>query len=265
MDDETLPQLAGQPRSGALDDEESHGAKELRRPRKVESPDAALFGPYRLEELIGRGGMGEVHRAFDTKRGRSVALKRLPPGLADDPTFRARFRSEAALAAKLNEPHVVPIHDFGEIDGRLYIDMRLVEGLDLARLLAAAGGGLAADRVVTIVAQIAAALDAAHAAGLVHRDIKPGNILVTEPDDFVYVADFGIARFTDGAGSGSLTSTGTTIGSLDYVAPERFGTGYGDRRADGIRLSAGTPGPAVGRILARTRRRPRADQRSPCR
>ncbi|MDN5857581.1 MAG: protein kinase [Pseudonocardia sp.] len=211
-----------------------------------------MFGRYRLEKLIGRGGMGEVHRAFDTERGRVVALKRLPAALAADPTFQARFRSEAALAARLHEPHVIPIHDFGEIDGQLYIDMRLVEGPDLATLLAR-DGALAPERAVEIVGQVAAALDAAHTAGLVHRDIKPGNILLTDPhpgddpdpdrdpeataavttraSDFVYVADFGIARATDSGTTGSLTATGTTVGSLDYVAPERFST-RGDHRAD---------------------------------
>ena len=195
------------------------------------------FGPYQLQEIIGRGGMGEVYRAYDTSRGRVVALKRLPTFLAADPTFQARFRAEAALAAKLHEPHVIPIHDFGEIDGQLYIDMRLVEGPDLAHLLTETGP-LPAQRVVDIVTQVATALDAAHAAGLVHRDIKPGNVLIVRSGgevttDFVYVADFGIARAVDGSNSGSLTSTGATVGSMDYVAPERFtGSSHGDRRAD---------------------------------
>ncbi len=195
-----------------------------------------MFGPYQLQEIIGRGGMGEVYRAYDTSRGRVIALKRLPMSLAVDPTFQARFRAEAALAAKLHEPHVIPIHDFGEIDGQLYIDMRLVEGPDLAHLLTETGP-LPAHRAVDIVTQVATALDAAHTAGLVHRDIKPGNVLVVRtegdlPTDFVYVADFGIARALDGSTSGSLTSTGTTVGSLDYVAPERFGNDHGDQRSD---------------------------------
>ncbi len=204
---------------------------------------AVMFGPYRIEELIGRGGMGEIHRAFDTVRKRHVALKRLPGGLAADPVFRARFRTEAALAAGLNEPHIIPVHDHGEIDDQLYLDMRLVEGPDLATLLRREGR-LAPERAVAVVGQVADALDAAHATGLVHRDIKPGNVLVTRPAaagtdagdgshrDFVYIADFGIARAVDGSRSASLTSTGTTMGSLDYVAPERFGTTHGDHRAD---------------------------------
>jgi serine/threonine protein kinase len=214
-------------------------------PDVVDAPSAAsdgapqdqpMFGPYRLQKLIGLGGMGEVYRAYDTSRGRVVALKRLPVALAADPTFQARFRSEAALAARLHDPHVIPIHDFGEIDGQLYIDMRLVDGPDLAAVLRD-GGPLPPRRAVDVVTQVATALDAAHAAGLVHRDIKPANVLLVRSDtesgtDFVYVADFGIARAVDGSNSGSITSTGTTVGSLDYVAPERFTGGHGDRRAD---------------------------------
>jgi serine/threonine kinase PknH len=193
------------------------------------------LGPYRLESLIGQGAMAQVYRAVDTARDRVVALKLLPPQLAVDSQFRTRFQSEAALAARLREPHIVPIHDYGEIDGRLFIDMRLVEGTDLARLLAQQGP-LSAERAVNLVIQIAAALDAAHAAGLAHRDIKPSNILLTNTDnstanEFVYVADFGLARLaTDGASS--LTMTGATVGSLGYMAPERFTGGHGDHRAD---------------------------------
>ncbi|MGE3285262.1 MAG: DUF6777 domain-containing protein [Pseudonocardia sp.] len=192
------------------------------------------FGPYRIESLIGRGGMGEVHRAYDTRRDRIVALKRLPTALAQDEDFRARFRKEASVAARLHEPHIVPIHDFGEIDGVLFIDMRLVEGEDLAALLKRQGA-LPPGRAVNIVAQVAAALDVAHEQGLVHRDIKPANILVTPAstgaDEFVYVADFGIAR-SFASGSTSLTATGATVGSVDYMAPERFASGLGDRRVD---------------------------------
>ena len=193
------------------------------------------FGPYRLLRLLGRGGMGEVYRALDTRRNREVALKRLMPGLAANPTFTARFQAEARIVSRLHEPHIIPIHDFGEIDGQLFIDMRLVEGSDLAELVAREGP-LTPRRAVAVVGQIAAALDAAHRAGLVHRDIKPGNALVvpgppgTEDGDFVYVADFGIARSTDTGGS--LTATGAMVGSPQYMAPERFVHGHGDLRVD---------------------------------
>ncbi len=193
-----------------------------------------MFGPYRIEKLLGRGGMGEVFRAFDTSRDRMVALKRLHAALSADPDFQARFRRESAITARLNQPHIIPVHDYGEIDGRLYLDMRLVTGRDLAAVLAAEGP-LTPHRAVDIVGQIATALDAAHAEGLVHRDIKPGNVLLTEgtddgAGDFAYVSDFGIAH--SAAASTSITATGTTVGSLDYMAPERFTTGHGDHRVD---------------------------------
>jgi len=186
------------------------------------------FGPYQLEELIGRGGMGEVYRAFDTRRNRRVALKRLPPELASDAQFQVRFRRESELAARLAEPHVIPIHDFGEIDGRLYIDMRLVSGADMGELLKREGP-MPAARAVALISQVAAALDAAHAEGLVHRDVKPSNVLVV-PGDFAYLVDFGVAREVDGEHT-ALTNTGSTVGTLGYLAPERF-EGRGDHRVD---------------------------------
>ena len=192
------------------------------------------FGPYRLEHLIGRGGMGEVHRAWDTRRGRTVALKRLPSPLAGDPEFQARFRRESALAAQLSEPHIIPIHDFGEINGTLFIDMRLVDGTDLASVVKSEGP-MAPRRAIGILAQVAGALDAAHAAGLVHRDVKPSNVLVRghDEDEFAYLIDFGIARAAAGQTSGpALTLTGATLGTLDYMAPERFENRPVDGRAD---------------------------------
>ncbi|MFE9750431.1 serine/threonine-protein kinase [Saccharothrix saharensis] len=186
------------------------------------------FGPYRVGELLGRGGMGDVHRAYDTVHDRVVALKRLSAVHNDDEEFRARFRRESRIAARLREPHVIPIHAYGEIDGRLYLDMRLVEGRDLAAVVE--DGPLDSARAVRLVAQVAGALDAAHADGLVHRDVKPSNILVT-PDDFVYLVDFGIARSALPAGT-HLTASGAVIGTLDYLAPERFGDGAVDGRAD---------------------------------
>jgi serine/threonine-protein kinase len=176
--------------------------------------------------LLGRGGMGEVWRACDTTLDREVALKVLPADLADDETFVERFRREAQAAAVLNAPHVIPIHGFGEIDGRLYVDMRLIEGADIEGLLRS--GPLDPRRAVRLVSQVAEALDAAHRVGLVHRDVKPSNVLV-DGNDFAYLIDFGIARASGQAG---LTSTGMFLGTWAYMAPERFSTGQVDHRAD---------------------------------
>jgi serine/threonine-protein kinase len=170
--------------------------------------------------------MGEVWKAFDTGTRRVVAVKVLPAQLAADPVFEKRFRREAYTAASLNEPHVVPIHDFGEIEGRLYVDMRLIDGQDLQHVLAE--GPLNAERSVKVIEQVASALNAAHRAGLVHRDVKPSNILLGE-DDFAYLIDFGIAR---GAGETGLTGTGNVIGTWPYMAPERFSTGRSDKSSD---------------------------------
>jgi serine/threonine kinase PknH len=182
----------------------------------VESRVGTTFGKYTISRMLGKGGMGEVYEAYDTEKGRTVALKILADEYSHDENFRTRFQRESRAAAILQEPHVIPIHDWGEIDGRLYIDMRLVAGQTLAELLAA--GPLPPQRAVTIIGQVAAALDAAHAEGLVHRDIKPQNIIVT-PADFAYLVDFGIAEAT---GDTRLTGAGTKIGTLNYMAPERF-------------------------------------------
>ncbi len=186
------------------------------------------FGRYQLQGLLGRGGMGQVYRAYDAQTDRVVAIKLLPPNLVEDQEFAHRFRREARTAASLNDPHVVPIHSFGEIDGRLYVDMRLVEGRDLARFIAENGGRLSPAQTVAIIEQVAAALDSAHREGLVHRDVKPSNILVANSRNFVYLIDFGIARATTDT---ALTNTGLTVGTLAYLAPERFG-GITDPRAD---------------------------------
>ncbi|GAB3583482.1 serine/threonine-protein kinase [Calidifontibacter terrae] len=175
------------------------------------------FGPYELRALIGRGGMGEVYRAYDTRKDREVALKLLPSDLAGDAQYRARFQREAQMAARLQEPHVIPIHDYGELGGVLFIDMRLVDGKDLRGILRR-GSLMRPDAVVHIIGQIADALDAAHRDGLVHRDVKPENVLLL-PSGFVYLADFGIAARLD---EDRITSTGEALGSFSYMAPERF-------------------------------------------
>jgi len=195
--------------------------------------ESGRFGAYRIQELIGRGGMGEVYRAFDTEHRRTVALKVLSSGLAGDPGYRERFRREAHAVARLSEPHVIPIHRYGEVDGRLFLDMRLVQGVDLGDLLHREGA-LEPARAVAVVAQVARALDAAHAEGLVHRDVKPSNVLVTgEPgDEFVYLVDFGIAWSAGDSETGSLTQTGSAVGSFDYMAPERFMERPVDARTD---------------------------------
>lgn len=174
------------------------------------------FGRYRLIEVLGRGGMGEVWRAYDTETKRTVAIKVLPPYLADDNEFVQRFRREAEAAAQLNSPHVIPIHQYGEIDGRLYVDMRLIDGRDLGTLLTE--GPLETGRAVRIIDQVAKALHAAHKVGLIHRDVKPSNILL-DGDDFAYLIDFGIARAADET---RMTKSGNMIGTLAYIAPERL-------------------------------------------
>jgi serine/threonine protein kinase len=185
------------------------------------------FGPYELNALIGVGGMGEVYRAYDTIKERTVAVKVLRAEMAADPNYQERFRRESRMAARLQEPHVIPVHDFGDIDGVLYIDMRLVEGGSLKDELRV-NGPLAPARAASIIAQVAAALDAAHADGLVHRDIKPENVLLT-PDDFAYLVDFGIAH---GGGDPSMTTTGLIIGSCAYMSAERFSGGQVGPAAD---------------------------------
>jgi serine/threonine-protein kinase len=184
-----------------------------------EPVEGTPFGRYQLIELLGRGGMGEVWRAHDTELDRVVALKMLLPHFTQDPEFVTRFRREARAAARLDDPHVVPIHDVGEIDGRLYVTMRLINGVDLHTLLD--DGPLDAGRAVYVIEQVASALHSAHQAGLVHRDVKPSNILLAQ-NDFAYLIDFGIARAT---GETGLTSVGSTLGTWSYMAPERFGDG----------------------------------------
>ncbi|MGW4767041.1 serine/threonine-protein kinase [Nocardia sp. NPDC004278] len=187
----------------------------------------SLFGHYRLDRLIGRGGMGEVYQAYDMRKRRTVAIKVLLEKLALDHGYRERFQREADAAARLREPHVIPIHDYGEIDGHLYIDMRLVDGASLVPVLRT-NGPMAPEDAVSVIRQIAAALDAAHAEGLIHRDVKPDNILLT-PDGFAYLVDFGIAH---SSADHRLTTHGAVIGSFSYMAPERFRAEHTTRAVD---------------------------------
>jgi serine/threonine protein kinase len=192
-----------------------------------EPVEGTPFGRYRLIELLGRGGMGEVWRAHDTDTERIVAIKLLPAHLSADEDFQRRFRREAHAAARLSSPHVIPIHHYGEIDGRLYVDMRLIESRDLGAMLAY--GPLDPARAVGIIEQVAKALHAAHEVGLLHRDVKPSNILL-DRDDFAYLIDFGIARAADET---RLTKSGHMIGTFHYIAPERLDSQIDeDARAD---------------------------------
>jgi serine/threonine protein kinase, bacterial len=175
------------------------------------------FGPYQLVQLLGRGGMGEVYQAEDTRKHRVVALKLISPQFSNNSVFRARMQREADTAGRLTEPHIVPIHDYGEIDGQFFVEMRLIDGASLRSLLKHYGP-LNPARTVAIVRQIAAALDAAHSNGVTHRDVKPENILIGG-NDFAYLVDFGIARAATDPG---LTQSGTAVGTYNYMAPERF-------------------------------------------
>ena len=186
------------------------------------------FLDYRIEELIGQGGMGVVYLAHDVRLGRRVALKVMAPSLARDDRYRASFARESELAMSLEHPNVVPIHDAGEAEGRLYLAMRRVEGTDLRALLRREGA-LEPARAVGILSQIAQALDAAHAKGLVHRDVKPSNVLLDD-NEHVYLADFGLTRrLSEGA---SLQAEAATLGTPAYLAPEQIEGGDVDGRTD---------------------------------
>jgi hypothetical protein len=186
------------------------------------------FVGYRLDAVIARGGMGVVYRAYDLRLKRSVALKLMVPELALDERFRERFSREAELAMSLEHPNVVPIHDAGDIDGRLYLAMRYVEGADLKALLHTEGA-LEPARALAICSRVANALDAAHAKGLVHRDVKPSNVLLDE-SEHVYLADFGLTRRLDE--QARQAGEGRSVGTPAYLAPEQIEGGPVDGRTD---------------------------------
>src|SRR5262245_31048943 len=188
---------------------------------------------YRIVAVIGRGGMSVVYLAEDVRLGRKVTLKVLPPELSSDTSFRDRFVRESRIAAALDHPHIVPIYEADEANGRLFIAMRYVRGTDLDALIKSEGP-LPIGRIVSIISQVASALDTAHAEGLVHRDVKPANILVAPgagpaSADHAYLSDFGITKrlsYATAEGSGEI------MGTVDYVAPEQIEGAAIDGRAD---------------------------------
>ncbi|HEV2254068.1 MAG TPA: protein kinase [Streptosporangiaceae bacterium] len=199
----------------------------------------SLLAGYRLERAVGVGGMAVVFRARDERLGRPVALKILSPGLASGSEFRRRFIAESRAAAAVDDPHIIPVYEAGEAGGVLFIAMRYVAGGDLRQVLEREGA-LPPDRAADFVSPVASALDAAHGAGLVHRDVKPGNILVdTRPGrpDHVYLSDFGIVKR---ATAERLTQVGTNVGTPAYMAPEQIAGRDVDGRTDQYSLACVT-------------------------
>jgi YVTN family beta-propeller protein len=194
---------------------------------------------YRIESVLGRGGMSTVYLAENARLKRKVALKIIKPELAEDARFRDRFVRESQLAASLDHPNIVPIYEAGEEDGVLYIAMRYVRGTDLRDLIER-DGHLDPSRTARICAQVASALDAAHSEGLVHRDVKPGNVLVVPPaesrgGEHVYLSDFGLTKRA--ASDSGITKTGQFMGTVDYVAPEQIEGKGVDGRTDQYSLA----------------------------
>jgi serine/threonine-protein kinase len=189
--------------------------------------EGAHIAGCRIESVAGRGGMGIVYRATQLSLARPVALKLIAPEHAADAGFRERFERESRMAAAIDHPNIIPVYAAGEEDGRLYLAMRWVEGTDLHRLLRE-DGRLEPVRAARIIDQVGGALDAAHAAGLVHRDVKPANVLLS--GEHAYLADFGLTRL---AGSNdTMTTAGHFLGTVDYMAPEQFRNGEVDARTD---------------------------------
>ncbi len=199
--------------------------------RWIELSEGDEFAGYRIERRLGRGGMGVLYLAVEPGLERRVALKLIAPEAAADEVFARRFAEESKIAASIEHPNVVPIYAAGEEDGIPFIAMRYVSGSDLGRRLAREGR-LEPAAAAALIAQVGSGLDAIHAAGLVHRDVKPANVLLGETggDDHAYITDFGVARNV--STESGLTQTGRFVGTLDYVAPEQISGGTVDARAD---------------------------------
>ena len=192
---------------------------------------------YRIERVLGRGGMGVVYLAEDLTLARKVALKVLSPELSEDEEFRERFRAEWRLAASIDHPNVIPIHEAGDYDGTLFIAMRYVEGTDLKKLIAEEGG-LEPARAVALVSHVAEGLDAAHTRGLVHRDVKPSNVLIAREGEkeHAYLADFGLTK--PASSEATARESIALSGSYDYVSPEQITDGTADGASDVYALGA---------------------------
>jgi hypothetical protein len=191
----------------------------------------SVIAGYRIDEPISRGGMGVVYRATNIALGQIYALKVLAPEIVEDEAFRARFKREMRLAASITHPNVVAIRYAGEQDGLLFFVMDYIEGTDLRDLLKRSGA-IDPTRAVSLLTQLASALDAAHARGLVHRDVKPANVLVhvRDGEEHAYLADFGVAKRSETVAG--LTAQGALVGTVDYMAPEQITSGRADARTD---------------------------------
>ena len=212
------------------------------RPAIGDFPAGSRIAGYQIQELIGRGGMAMVYRASDVRLDRLVALKVLTPELTRDSAFRQRFIRESRSGASVDHPNVIPVFEAGEAEGVLFIAMRYVAGRDV-RALIEREGPLRPSRVVSIVTQIASALDTAHAHGLVHRDVKPANMLLGtvatgSAPDHVYLSDFGLSKLSVSAIS--LTGTGQFLGTIDYMSPEQVEGRAIDGRTDLYALACAT-------------------------
>ena len=198
---------------------------------EVHRPTGSSFAGYRLDRLLGRGGMGTVYRATQAESGRIVALKLLRVELTSDVGFSARFKREARLSAELRHPHVVPLVDAGESEGTLYLAMDYIDGVDLAHVIAFEGA-LHPRVIAAIVAQLGAALDSAAELGLVHRDVKPANVLIESRggDPYAYLTDFGVSKHV--SSQSGITAAGVWVGSIDYASPEQLQSQPVDARTD---------------------------------